>query len=949
LTEDVSSRGGPQRVIRERESELSQLDALLADAGRSRGRVMLIQGAAGIGKTRLLQEARRRAAAAGMAVVSARGGELERDFGFGAVRQLLEPVVLRAGAAERDELLAGAARLADRVFAREPTEAAAGRNHAHAVLHGLYWLTVNLAERSPLLIAVDDVHWVDGPSLRFLHYLARRLEGMPIALVLASRTGEDATDSELVWALELEAELPVVRPGPLSQAGVESVIRANLGSDASQALCLACHEATGGNPFLLSEVLEELRSEHRPAGEISPAVVRRLAPERIAASLLLRVGRLDPAAAELTRAVAVLGQEASLARAGELAGLKPTQAYALAASLADAAILEQGEPLRFVHPIVRAAIYEDASERQRAELHRRAARSLSAQGAAPESIAIHLLAAPPTGDPDVVATLRESARTARARGAAAAAVRQLRRAMIEPPADAGRASLLLELGMVERDLGLQEAADHLRRAAELTDDDALRARALVEMAWAAGPQRDVQRKLIPLLERGAERVRPHDRELALKLQAARLAALMLNPDHPTRFEDEAERFRDLSGTTPAECALLSFVARKACLTGATIHEAGELAERAARHPALMQEGARSIWLLNTTVSLRVAERFALAEELLGHAIELARRRGAAHDFGYASTMRALTRHSVGDLRGAIADARAALDAAGPVGTFEFQPVTPLAQSLADQGRTEEAEELLVRHGFDGELPPERVFTALLIARARVRTVAGDLLAARADLEEALDRLTRARGRGVTGFDARLELALVLRSLGEPDAARRQADEALEATRGWQGAKVLGGALRVAGLLRGGEEGLALLDRAVDTLEATQARLWHAQALVDYGAALRRAGKPTAARARLAAGMDMAHHCGATGLVGRARTELESAGARPRRTALSGRDALTPSELRVAEMAVQGMTNKEIAQALFVTLRTIEMHLSNAYVKLTITSRRDLRAALGTPA
>jgi DNA-binding CsgD family transcriptional regulator len=231
----------------------------------------------------------------------------------------------------------------------------------------------------------------------------------------------------------------------------------------------------------------------------------------------------------------------------------------------------------------------------------------------------------------------------------------------------------------------------------------------------------------------------------------------------------------------------------------------------------------------------------------------------------------------------------------------------------------------------------------------VRAVAGDLPAARADLEEALDRLTRARGRGVTGFDARLELALVLRALGEPDAARRQADEALEAARGWQGAKALGGALRVAGLLRGGEEGLALLDRAVETLEATQARLWHAQALVDYGAALRRAGKQSAARARLAAGMDMAHHCGATGLVERARTELESSGARPRRTALSGRDALTPSELRVAEMAVQGMTNKEIAQALFVTLRTIEMHLSNAYAKLTISSRRDLRAALGTPA
>jgi len=360
------------------------------------------------------------------------------------------------------------------------------------------------------------------------------------------------------------------------------VVKASLGPDATAALCGACHEVTGGNPFLLCEVIEELRREHRSAGDIGPGVVRGLAPERVAASLLLRVRRLDPAAPGLARAIAVLGQETSLARAAELAGLEPAHARAVAVALADAAILERGEPLRFVHPIVRAAIYQDASEHERAKLHRRAARALSVQGAAPEAIAIHLLATPPSGDRSVVAILRESARAARARGATAAAVRHLQRAVMEPPSDADRAPLLLDLGIAERDLGLEVAGDHLRRAAELADDDALHARALVETAWAAGPRRDAQRELIPLLERGAERACPHDRELALKLEAARLAALMLNPDHPARFEDEAERFRALKGTSPAECALLSFVARKAALAGGTIHEVGELAERAAR-------------------------------------------------------------------------------------------------------------------------------------------------------------------------------------------------------------------------------------------------------------------------------------------------------------------------------------------------------------------------------
>jgi len=131
---------------------------------------------------------------------------------------------------------------------------------------------------------------------------------------------------------------------------------------------------------------------------------------------------------------------------------------------------------------------------------------------------------------------------------------------------------------------------------------------------------------------------------------------------------------------------------------------------------------------------------------------------------------------------------------------------------------------------------------------------------------------------------------------------------------------------------------------VSHLERSEARLEHARVLVDLGSALRRAGHIRDARERLAEGMDMAHRCGAKVIVERAHEELTLAGARPRRIALTGLDALTPSERRVATMAAGGMTNKEIAQALFVTLRTIEMHLSNAYRKLEIGSRQELPTA-----
>jgi DNA-binding NarL/FixJ family response regulator len=142
--------------------------------------------------------------------------------------------------------------------------------------------------------------------------------------------------------------------------------------------------------------------------------------------------------------------------------------------------------------------------------------------------------------------------------------------------------------------------------------------------------------------------------------------------------------------------------------------------------------------------------------------------------------------------------------------------------------------------------------------------------------------------------------------------------------------------------------LASLPEAVEHLAPTEFQLDHARALVDLGAALRRGNERRASRDPLRQGMDIAHRCGATALVERARTELEASGARPRSVFVSGVDSLTPSELRVAELAVQGMTNREIAQRLFVTMKTVETHLRHCYQKLEIAGRGELAAALGAP-
>jgi DNA-binding CsgD family transcriptional regulator len=194
-------------------------------------------------------------------------------------------------------------------------------------------------------------------------------------------------------------------------------------------------------------------------------------------------------------------------------------------------------------------------------------------------------------------------------------------------------------------------------------------------------------------------------------------------------------------------------------------------------------------------------------------------------------------------------------------------------------------------------------------------------------------------------DARVALVPVLCAAGEVGAARDMADAAYAAATFADSRRRIGGALRIRGLVAGGKQGLDLLRQAADTLASSPAMLWRAEAYVDLGAALRRAGQAISARPILREGMELAHRCGATPLADRAEKELRAAGGRPRRRAGLGADALTVSERRVAELAAGGASNKEIAQSLFVTLRTVELHLSNAYGKLQIRSRHELAAAL----
>jgi DNA-binding CsgD family transcriptional regulator len=194
-----------------------------------------------------------------------------------------------------------------------------------------------------------------------------------------------------------------------------------------------------------------------------------------------------------------------------------------------------------------------------------------------------------------------------------------------------------------------------------------------------------------------------------------------------------------------------------------------------------------------------------------------------------------------------------------------------------------------------------------------------------------------------GLDGRIRTARVKHALGDEESARREAGTALAVARHWGTAGAVGAALRACGLVAETGEMIELLREAAAALERSPQKLEQARALVDLGAALRRHGERVAAREPLRHGLDLAHACGGLGLAERAREELTATGVRVRRDAQSGVDSLTPSERRIVERAAAGSSNREIAQALFVTVKTVEMHLGHAYRKLGISSRSELAA------
>jgi len=933
----------------ERDVELGEIASALGDALEGRGRLVIVEGAAGAGKSAVLGAARESAAETGLRVLEARGTELEREFAFGAIRRIFEPVLVAAPETQRTKLLAGAAAPAEWVI--DPSEegddprtrGAAG----FAALHGIYWLAANVAAEGPLMLAVDDLHWVDTSSLRALGYLAQRISDLPIVVLLALRPAEPGAPAALLDELRGQPSTTTLSPEALGSGAVAELVRARI-PGADDEACAACLEQSAGNPLYLEELLRAVS----PNGSVTAAAVREASVPSLAERVARRTGRVDPQAPALTAAMAVLGDGGRLAMAASLAGMTEDEAADIARRLRRIEVISAEDPFAFVHPLVRRSAYDQLSVTERDVAHAAAARALSEESASAEEIAVHLASVRPAKSIATARALIAAADQALGRAAPDAAIRWFRRALEEEAAEPEPAEILLELGMVEvaaRDLA---AVEHLREGLELAGSAALRARISVALAeilvhagqWEAG--RDVIGKAVAELDQA------DDADTVLEVLGYWSVVTFYDPSLVGEFDRLKSRFEELSaGEAWPAYALRAMLALAKGLRGDSRDEVVAQAAYALADDRLMGERGAGAWAsaqaLTALVAVDEHELALKACETLAEQSQLSGSfMGTTANLGYRGWIFAKR----GDLAAAEAEVRIAWDLVNQAGMplLITSAMYFLVDAVLERPSLDDVGELVHGLGLEQAFLASWGGAMLFEVRGRLRLMQGDRRGAVEDLREVTE-VARALGVGPTFSPCRSALALALGPEDRAEAAELIAEE-LVLARASGLPRPEGVALRAAGLLAGGEDGIAELRASLSALEQSEAALERARTMVELGAALRRAGQRVEARGPLTEGMDLAHRCGAPRLVDRAREELRATGARPRRAAHTGVDALTASELRVARLAANGRTNPEIAQELYVSVKTVETHLSHTYAKLGLAGQgaRNRLAGLLSP-
>ncbi|WP_370154052.1 AAA family ATPase [Streptacidiphilus sp. EB129] len=917
---DDSVRGS---ALLERSSQLGALEGAAREARAGRGQVVLVRAGAGMGKTALLDAWAAVQRPREIRVVSASGADLERDFAFAVLRQLTEPLLARAGEAGRSQLLSGPAQLATHALrvvgtGELPPEASLG------LLHALYWLMVHVTDDGPVALVVDDVHWADLPSVRWLEYLARRLRDLPLLMVLAGRPDSSSPVEPL---LERIAELPYCRPVGLPGLEGDSVaqlVRASLGP-AEPRFAAACAQATEGSPLLLRELLRTLADDEVTPSDDQAPVVHEFRDRILTATVVKQLADAPEPALRLVRALVVLGDGAAWHLAAELAGLGEAEAREHGRRLRRIGVLAPGEPPRFGHHLVRSAIAEAVvGPVELAAGHARAAELLRRDGAADGLLAAHLLLTEPGGEDWRVDALRQAARATRGRGAPEASVTYLRRALREPVSAQQRGALLLELGKDELQVDVRAARHHLAQAGAVLTDPYARADAacLLANALFLGHQQD---SALDVLGRAVEDLRHtgdgtgRSREVSWFLQAQMLLIGYYQLSTVPAARRHARRLWDykLAGDTPGECAVLAALSASAITGDASAQASNDLLDRALRGGLAAMDTSQMIVSL-AGVAFVATDRLDDAAARFDQIAEMGGRWGSFRMVEAAMTWELLVQTRRGQQLPLTADFGhpAAAAEEGREHRVRLLLMTQMGESLIERCDLATATAVLAADA-DTDRAGWSWQGMAHLARARLLVARGNPAAALAVLHDYGAQERHAQVTNLTMAPWRSRAALLHLALGQRTDALQLATEELELAHRWGTERAIGLASRCLGVIKGGREGEALLCEAVALLKRSPARLELARAHYALGTAQLQTGDADQARQAITQALDLADSCGSILLAGQVRTALARAGVRPR-PAPPMPPSLSLTEHRLVHLVGLGHSDRQIAQALLLT-------------------------------
>jgi DNA-binding CsgD family transcriptional regulator len=878
--------------------------------------VVMIEGGRGAGKSALLQAVLMLGPEPAV-TLRARCHAAEHDFAFGVVRQLFEPVDGEDRGPDGTE---------------------------HDILRGYYQLIKAIASRQPVIIAIDDLQHADSQSARWCSYLARRLDGLPVALVLAVDCDAGTADGPVK---ELRGELSALmytsqlQLGSLDAADTAELMAGIFGQRPDPAFAAHCHALACGNPQTLKAIATRLS-----AAGLTPSADNQAAAAGAASTLadvvLDWVRHSEPLAADVIEQFAV-SPTASLETAAMLLGVGEDVAMAARATFRRYGLLTGRQPDQFADPAMRSAIVDGLSPRVLADMHLRAATLLARIGAPAITVAEHIMSVGLLGERWAQQILRQAAGDAAADGDWHAAGRYLSRLLLELNDRAEVLPVLAELGAVEYHSDLQASVQRLLTVADQPVEESAGSAALAAFAEPAVTLESAA---------AADRFRRAAASLAVTAGADRAAQLRLAAQSLLSGRDAGVRsaVRRLKAGGNDDAAARQLLAVRALSVAGQGGGRGRCVGLARRgvgaDPA---RGAHPRPSTGTLAALALvwAGEFGLAADACAHALDRARSQRSLPTQVLVLLVRAEIAYRRGDLRAAAVDLRQAqpLSERAGAGSLAAAAMAMLARVLLARGEEDAIPAMA------GEFDPKadsHVFIAGLEQEAR-----GMIAASRGDHRQALHlyldcgRLLTANGLQNPACSAwRSRAVVTMVGLGRIREARTLGDSEVELARTWGAPGPLGRALVAAASTHELPERLPMLRQAVDVLDGTECRLDLARALIRLGCAQLESGDSRAARPVLISGLELAVACETQRLADTARRALQAAGGRANES--TGRTVLTASERRVAELVMQGFGNQEVAGQLSISKRTVDTHLGRIYRKLGISGRNRLREALALP-